>query len=148
MIAWSIWLPSNSVVMCLDQRPKLAVRKHWASASTCAGSGVLPVVLSRTSPCYPIPCFTPFLWKLVLILLYSHQWESYPFLLVPPWKEVCPHAGPCLGVTSVKQQGSDGQFPPAVVWCHVRNMKTVTSAWTAKPQTINCGGAYAGATAA
>lgn len=82
MTAWLVWLPPNSEDMCLGPSPTLSVSRHWVGASTCAGSGgfhlPLPLVPSRTSSCSPSPCFTPCLWRLVLILPYSHQPQSFP----------------------------------------------------------------------
>lgn len=50
--------------MCLEWSPKLAVSEHWASASTCAGSGVLPLAALRCPvthiPTFPIPLFYSF----------------------------------------------------------------------------------------
>lgn len=90
-------------------------------------------------------------------LLYSFPLKTCPHLpLFPPVRELpfppCPalegDVSSCLGATSVKQQGSNGQLPHAVVWFHVPNVKAVASAWTAKLLPINSGGAYGGATAA
>lgn len=108
--------------MCLDQSPKLAVRKHWVSASTCAGSGVLPLAAFPLSR-HAHPRAPPSL----VLFLFSENLSSSSFTptsgratlsyLALLWWEVRPCAGQCLGATSVKQESSDGQLLPALVGC-------------------------------
>lgn len=105
-----------------------------------------PVVPSRTSPCSPFPCFTPFLGKLVLVLLYSRQWQSCPSLPCPAlvggmslcwplsWSRLCKATEVAMGSYCLH-------------WRRVPRCGTVTSAHAANPLVINSGGDYAWASA-
>jgi len=82
--------------MRVDQSPKLAVRTDWASASTCGGSGVLPLAAFLLSH-HAHPC-TP---RTLALLLFSEDLSTiltsdrgYPFLPCPALVDGAPLCWP------------------------------------------------------